>query len=626
MLRLQRTLLCCLVLALRFGTVCVTVQAAPRPIELRVDATEAARNLFHVRLTVPAAPGPLTLLYPRWTPGNHGQTGPITNLAGLKLRAGSHPLEWRRDSIDLYAFHCDVPADANAVEVEADILGGEAGGGFEPGTAATSKLAVLNWNTLLFYPQGIPATDLLFTTSLRLPRGWKFGGALRPDNQRGENVTFKPVSLMTLIDSPLIAGLYFRAIPLTTGTGPTHEIDVAGDSEEAIEMPQEMIAAYKRLVAEAIALFGATHYTAYHFLLALSDDMRGVGLEHHESSDNRVGERTLLDEAARKGFADLLPHEYTHSWNGKYRRPSGMATTDYSQPVQTELLWVYEGLTDYLGRILAARAGLSKPEDTRASFAAIAAFLDHSAGKGWRSLADTAVAAPLRRSLPPHWRLSVRGTEYYSESSLIWLEADAILRTQSKGQRSLDDFCRRFFGSVSGPPTVSPYTYEELVAALNEVAPYDWKGFFKARVYDVNPRAPLGGVEMSGWKLIYNETPEASARGGGYAYSLGLQVRADGTIDEVIAGLPADKAGLTPGMKLIAINGRRFSSERLRNAVKRTKAAASPIEVMLQEDDYFKVAKLEVHGGERYPHLERVKEKPDLLSEIMKPRIVPPRK
>ena len=598
-------------------------QRAAGPIRLEVDATDAPRNRFRVRLIFPVSPGAWTLLYPKWTPGNHGQTGPVTNLAGLRLKAGGKPLEWRRDAVELYAFHCEIPPGVTTVEAEAEFLGAVAGGSLEPGTAATSQLAVINWNTLLLYPQGTPVDALSYVATLRLPRGWRYGTALAVASERPEGVTFQPVSLMTLVDSPLLTGARFRTISLSSGSGPAHLLRIAADSDEALEMPEEMIAGYRRMVQETAALFGCHPYRNYHFLLTLSSRLRRVGLEHHESSDNRVAERTLLDEKTRREFVTLLPHEFVHAWNGKMRRPKGMLFTDYNTPMQTELLWVYEGLTNHLGKLLATRSGLWKPEEYRERLAYVTADLDHEEGRAWRSLADTATAAPLRRSMPPHGEYSLRGIDYYVEPELIWLEVDVLIRQKTQGRRSLDDFCRLFFGGQDGAPIVLPYTYEEMLTALQAIAPYDWPGFFEARVYTVNKRAPVGGIEGSGWRLVYGERPNGMAHSAVSTYSLGLILKADGVIEEVVPGLPADKAGIVAGMKVIAVNGRRFTEERLKEAVRRSRSANRALELLLERDDYFTTARLDYRGGERFPHLERLAGRPDLLTEMLKPRVPP---
>jgi predicted metalloprotease with PDZ domain len=598
--------------------------AAPAaPIKLDLDATDAPRRILHARLEFPVSPGPLTLVYPKWVPGEHAPSGDISDLAGLKFTCGGRAVDWRRDPDDMFAFHLDVPAGAGTLEARLDFL-------MPPGSA-TAKLADLSWNDVVLYPQGRRAGELQYAPTLRLPPGWRFGTALRPAPDPGGLIRFEPVSLETLVDSPVIAGAHFRTEALTPGRTPPHFLHVVADSPEALEFTPEDRAHYARLVDEAGALFGARHYGAYHFLLTLSDHVGHFGLEHHESSDNRQAERLFLDPDLRKQGAGLLPHEMTHSWNGKYRRPAGLATPDFQQPMQGELLWIYEGLTTYYGRVLSVRSGLWTPEDFRQALALDAARLDRAPGRTWRPLADTAVAAQTlygARKEGSSWR---RGTDFYPEGALIWLEADTLIRRQTQGRRSLDDFCRQFCGGQDGPPRVVPYTFDDVVAALDQVAPYDWRGFFQARVYAANPRAPLGGLTNAGWRLAYTNAPspmlksaESARKYTDLSFSLGLALKPDGTIQDVIPGSPADRAGLSPGPKLLAVNGRRWSPETLRRAAAAAATNSAPIELLCEDDDFFRTCKVAEPAGDRYPWLERDAKAPDLLGDILKPRAAGP--
>jgi predicted metalloprotease with PDZ domain len=471
-----------------------------------------------------------------------------------------------------------------------------------------------------------------YTAGLILPAGWKFGTALTTVSETGSTIQFAPVSLERLVDSPVVAGVYFRRIDLSPKGNPPHELDLVADSAAALEITPEDSRHFAHLVTETGALFGARHYRGYHFLLTLSDHVAHFGLEHHESSDDREGEKYLTDPDYRMEGAFLLCHEMVHSWNGKYRRPIGLATADFQQPMKGELLWVYEGLTDYLGIVLAARSGLWTNENFRQYLALEAGLLDHTPGRSWRPLADTAVAAQLlyeSRDEGESWRRSV---DFYEEGDLIWLEADVIIRQQTKGRRSLDDFCRKFYGGKSGPPMVIPYTREDVVAALNQIAPYDWAGFFQNRIYEATARAPLGGIEGGGWRLTYtNAVPallsawESRRKSTDMRMSLGLIVREDGYITDVIPGSPADKSGLGPSMTLVAVNGRRWTPEILRAAVKFAATDPAPVELLVENEDYFKTCKVDYHQGEKYAQLERDPSKPDLLDEILKPLTPEPR-
>ncbi len=598
------------------------------PITLQVDATDAARNLFHARLSLPVKPGPLTLLYPKWIPGEHGPTGPIINLVGLKLSANGQPVPWRRDDVEMYALKCVVPPGASTLDIALDFLSPSDTNGFSGSASATPQLAVLSWNQMLLYPQGKASNDLTFAARLRLPAGWKYGTALPVESESSEGITFRPVSLTTLVDSPVLSGANLKSVPVTPGETPLHQIILAADSQAALDTPSDFAPGYRRLVGEANALFGAQHYTGYRWLLTLSDHVSSFGLEHHESSDDRVSENTLGSEAGRRGLAGLLAHEYVHSWNGKYRRPKGLATSDYSQPMAGELLWVYEGLTEYLGTILPARAGLWSAETLRENLAATAALMDNTPGRTWRPLADTAIAAQLLYTAPAAWGAYRRGTDFYAEGTLLWLDADVTLRRLSDGKRSLNDFCRRFHGGQSGPPALKPYSFEDVVATMNEVLPtYDWKAFFTQRLNSTDAHAPLNGITDGGWRLVYTDKPNESigdAEGVNHflnaIFSLGMTVGSDNlAISDVVPGTLADKAGLSPGMKIIAVNGRKANLDRLRAAIKASRAATDPLELVIENGEYYKTVRIDYHDGERYPHLERDAAKPDVLSEVIKP-------
>lgn len=593
-------------------------------IRLHVDLTDAPRNLYHARLRIPAKPGAMTLVFPKWIPGNHRPSGPIAALTGIRVEVEGKPLLWQRDALDMYTFHVTVPDSAHDIEVALDAItsSDSAGGG---GPAASSNLLDLNWNAVVLYPQGADSDAVEFVASVKLPPGWKFGTALLPARVAGDEVEFQPVALTTLVDSPLIAGLHYRQIELTlAGDKPTCVMDLIADNDTDLAMSTEDLAAYRKLVAETGALFGARHYRQYHFLYTLSDQVGGHGLEHHESNDSAAAERTLLDKDVRLLYASLLPHEFAHSWNGKYRRPEGLATHNYQEPMVGDLLWVYEGLTDFLGDVLAERSGLLSPEEYRESLAATAASLDHRSGRTWRPLEDTARSVQILRLMGPQWLSWRRGLDYYPEGELIWMEVDSIIRQQTHGQRSLDDFCRRFEGGQSGPPMVVPYTFDDVVHALNDVAPYDWASLLHERVTSTVAHAPLGGIERAGWKLVYNDQPNAFTKAleklvksGDFSYSLGFTVTKDGKMEDVIVGSPAYQSGIGPGMKLIAVNGRKWTPAVVRAALKAAQSTVAPIELLVENAQFYQTYSISYHEGERNPHLERVSGQPDLLAPML---------
>jgi predicted metalloprotease with PDZ domain len=595
-------------------------------IRLLVDLTDAPRNIYHATLNIPARPGAMTLVFPKWIPGNHRPSGPISALTGIHMEGAGQQLRWERDPVDMYAFHVTVPDSVREIDVSLDAItsNDSAGGG---GPAASSNLLDLNWNAVVLYPQGVDSDAIEFVPSVKLPAGWKYGTALIPAHVSGDEVEFAPVSLTALVDSPLIAGAHYQRIDLTDSTEkPQHLMDVVADNETDLAMKPQDLAAYRKLVGETGALFGARHYRQYHFLYTLSDQVGGHGLEHHESNDSAAAERTLLDPDLHLLYADLLPHEFAHSWNGKYRRPAGLATRNYQEPMIGDLLWVYEGLTDYLGTLLAERSGLLSPEQYRESLASTAASLDHRSGRSWRPLEDTARSVQILRLMGPQWSNWRRGLDYYPEGELIWLEVDSIIREQTQGRRSLDDFCRYFEGGQSGPPMVVSYTFDDVVHALNDVVPYDWAKLLRERVSSTGTHAPLGGIERDGWKLVYNDQPnifskaiEKLFKSADFSFSLGFTLAEDGKFNDVIVGSPAYQSGIGPGMKLIAVNGRKWTPRVMRAALKAAQGTVAPIELLVENSEFYQTYSISYHQGEQNPHLERISERPDRLAFLLTP-------
>jgi predicted metalloprotease with PDZ domain len=586
-------------------------------IALTVDATGTAQKLLHVRLEMPVKPGPLTLYYPKWIPGEHSPDGPIADVIDLKFEAGGAAIPWQRDLLDVFTFHLDIPAGADRLTASFDFIEPE-------GNSATDKLMVLEWNDVLLYPAGTPSAQITYDAKLLIPEGWKFGTALPVKSQAGNQISFKPISLDMLVDSPAIAGEYYRAIDITPPGEPVHhELDMVADSEEALNMSPENQKEMTNLVAESGKLFGTRHYRDYHFLFTLSDHVAHFGLEHHESNDSRLPERALLTPNSGMSLGGLLAHEFVHSWNGKFRRPADLTTPEFEQPMETDLLWVYEGLTDYLGPLLAARSGLWTPEQYHEHLAGIAAALGPGRpGRTWRPLLDTAVGEPGVEG-GRGWINARRGTDYYDEGDLLWLEAATIIHRESHGAKSIDDFCQSFHGGANNGPEVKTYTFDELVSALNAIAPYDWAAFFHSRLDSTSAEAPVGGIENGGWKMVFNGEParQPGRRGSqGDLFSIGLEVGADGMVADSIVGGPAFKAGISSGMKVMGVNGRVYTPELLDDAVKNSKETKEPITLLVLVDDYFRTCAIDYHGGARYPHLERAGDKPDYLDELIKPR------
>jgi predicted metalloprotease with PDZ domain len=604
-------------------------QAPASPIVLHVDLTDAPRRLLHAHMQIPVNAGPLTLAYPQWIPGDHRPTGPIDNLSGLRVRANGQDLSWRRDDVDMYAFHVDVPSGVTTLEVSLDFLATPGDTGSDEDQATSPNLTVLEWNSVVLYPAHIPVAQIPITASLTVPADWKLGTALSITGQNGAETSFATVSVGQLVDSPVITGRYFREFPLAPEITPKHYLDVAGDSAEDVDLKPEYLAAVNQLVRETGPLYQSRHYETYHFLLSLSDVIREEGLEHHQSSDNGIEKKGITDPKLAMLNAELLPHEFTHSWNGKYRRPAGLATPDFATPQKGDLLWVYEGMTQYWGDVLAARSAFWTPAQYRDALAWSAARLNVKPGRSWRNLEDTAIASQILRGGHGYWANWRRGQDYYPEGELIWLDADTTIRQLTHDKKSLNDFCVKFL-AVGGntPPKVVPYDFDEIVDGLNAVAPYDWRSFLTERLQSHAAHAPLGGIDHGGYRLTYGAEPTEYEQA--YLtmlqetdawFSLGLMVNNSSVIDDVRIDSPAFQAGLGPGMKLVAVNGHGYNGDVLKYAIRGANGTTTPIELIVSNDNEFRTVRLDYHDGEKYPQLERVQGTPDLLDEILKPLV-----
>jgi predicted metalloprotease with PDZ domain len=604
-------------------------QAAPLPSVsalVDVDAREAPRGIQSVHLRLPVKPGKLTLLYPKWLPGEHSPDGPVAGLSGLKFSVKGQAVPWQRDAVNMFAFHLTIPAGATSVDAEFEIDSVPGASNNNALRISTESLALILWNRLVLYPAGVQSDDLLYTARLRLPADFSFGTALPVVSTSGDTTQFAQESLTTLIDSPVLSGRHFRTVDL--GGSPAVSLHLAADSDAALAIPPATTAAFRKLVEEATTLFGATHYNDYHFLWILSDQTGFEGIEHHQSSDNRSAERSLIDDDLRhSSLTSLLPHEYTHSWNGKYRRPIGLATGNYDSPMRSDLLWVYEGLTEYIGMVLTARSGLVSLEDARGQWADAAAWLQTRKGRQWRPLADTAIAAQIGYTQAKGWQPRTRGVDFYTESALLWLEADVLIRNGTHGAKSLDDFCKLFHGAPSTTPKVIPYDFSDVVKGLNAVMPYDWRGFWTERLNRVSAQAPLEGLAASGWRLTFVDRPSAGQKGDAslekatdLRYSLGFTLKDEGAIiTEVVPGTPADTAGIAPDSTLIAVNGRRYTKDILQDALNAGGAQVRTIRLLIQKDELFQTYDLHYAGKSRYPRLERDASVPDLLTPILAP-------
>jgi predicted metalloprotease with PDZ domain len=580
-------------------------------------------HVLNVHETIPIKGRDITLLYPEWLPGTHSPSNPIGQLAGLVVTANDKHIPWVRDRVNMYAFHVEVPQDASTLDINFQYLALLD----SKRSRISSGFADVTWNSVLLYPAGYFSRDIEFEPTLRLPESWKFATALDVKSQNGNLVQFKDTPLNTLVDSPLYAGVNFKRLDLSTVPDNPVYLDVFADKPADLEITPEELQYHKNLVIEAQKLFNSHHYDHYDFLFSVSDAVGFKGLEHHQSSEDGARANYFTDWGSGVAYRSLLPHEYTHSWNGKFRRPADLWTPNFNVPMRNDLLWVYEGLTDYYGNVLTARSGMCTPEQARDIFAQIAAAFEISPGRTWRSLEDT-TNQPIISShfaAPETWPSWQRSFDYYPESDLIWLDADTKIRELSGGKTSLDDFAKLFFGIDNGSYITLTYTFDDLVKALNTVQPYDWAGFFRTRVVEVNPNVPENGFTQGGYRLVYNDNePEwmkkaDSSRGVSFAASLGFSVNSDGSLDSVWWDSLAFKAGMTSDMQLQAVNAQTYTAAGLRETILTAEKSKEPIKLLLKRGDQFVTVSLDYHGGMRYAHLERVETTPDRLDAILAP-------
>lgn len=608
-------------------------RAQKSPIEITADLSDAPRKLFHADIDFPVTAGPLTLISPEWIPGHHMPSGPANQITGVVFTADGKPLEWRRDDVNLYEFHLTVPAGVTTLHAHIDSI---------VTRRVSQRMAALEWEALMLYPAHVPVKDIPIQPSVKVPAGWGIGTALKPISggsypvpAAGAVTKFAATTVEQLQDSPILTGLNFHEYPLAPTISPKHFLDVAADAPEDANLRPAVLAEVANLVREADALYASHHYTEYHFLLTLSDVAGGMGLEHGQSSDNGVGEKGFADDVHQLPESDLLSHEFTHSWNGKYRRPVGLYQPDFATPMQGALLWVYEGMTQYWGDVLAARSGLKTADQYKDTVAMVAADLDYTRGREWRPTEDTAVAASILRGGNRAWENWRRGQDYYYEGELLWLDADTLIRKMTSNKKSLNDFVKIFLGKGGNTgPLIVTYTFDELVQDLNQVVPYDWAKFLHDRVDRINPHADVAGLEQGGYKLVYRDKPTKSEqmiqaaegrRSSGIDcwYSIGLQLGPDGTIGDVLWNGPADKAGIAPGEKIMAVNDKVYSPDALREAIRDAKGSSKPIRLIVQADSFVSTMQIDYHDGERYPALERVDGTPAYIDDIIKPLTTP---
>ena len=599
-------------------------------LTVRVDAREVARKHLHTDLTLAVQPGPLTLVFPQWIPGEHEPSGPIDTLIGMVIRAGGQILTWRRDPVDMYAITVDVPAGATQLAISLDSGLPTGQGSFTAGPTSSEQLAVLSWNQVVLLPKGRDAETISTEASVLAPTGWILASALALSPQGDGSTRLEAASLARLIDSPLQMGRHAKRIEVA-GAVPLpqlkHAISIVADSEEALVVPDDFAAGYSRMVAQAGMLFGSRMYRHYTWLLSLSDHVAHFGLEHHESSDDRTDENSLSSLPLRERVAELMAHEYVHSWNGKYRRPEGLLSPDYQKPMEDGLLWVYEGMTQFWGEVLPVRSGITSVQSYQETLAAEAGVFDIETGTRWRTLGDTAVSAPMLYESPAIWELSRRGVDFYPASEFLWLNVDAELRARSGGKACLDDFVKRFYAGASGAPAVKPYAEEDVYAALSAVVPADWRQIIRRHLDTTGPEALFAGLQSTGWQLSYSaaknsylEIDQRRRKSINRLWSIGVLLDKDDTVVDTVEDRAAARAGVGPGMRLIAVNGRRFTAEVLDEALVAAHTSRKPIELLVENSDFYRTISVPYFDGPRWPHLTRISGEKDVLAEVLRPR------
>jgi predicted metalloprotease with PDZ domain len=600
----------------------------PGEIQLTVDASDVGRRIVRVHETVSGIGPDTVLLYPKWLPGTHAPEGPIDRIANLRIAANGAQVSWTRDPVDVYAFRLHTGPGIKSIDVDFEYLSPTNSqiGALEIGR----DVLMIEWNELVLYPAGYFARRIPVQASLTLPADWSFASALEAAPASAARAAFKRVNLETLIDSPVYAGRYTARLELDPGSPVPVYLDLFADRPPLLSVKPEQLGAYRALVQQAYKLFGSRHFAHYDFLYSLSDQIQHSGLEHHQSSEDGSDPESFTEWDKTAYGRDLLPHEFTHSWNGKFRRPADLWTPNYNVPMQDSLLWVYEGQTQYWGQVLAARSGLWGRQQAFDQLALTSAYYEIHAGRQWRTLQDTTNDEIINPRRPQSWRDWQRFEDYYDEGALIWLDADTLIRERSKGRHSLDDFARAFFGIDDGSLNTVTYTFDDVVKTLNAVEPYDWAVFLHQRLDSIAKPAPLDGLRRGGYKLTYSDTPSDYLKASdeqrkhvNLFFSIGVEIddkEKDGSIAEVIWGSPAFKAKLTAGAQILAVDGVAYSVDVLKDAIRAARGRKSPIELIIRTGDQFTVASLDYHDGLRYPHLERDPSQPPRLDDIVAAR------
>ncbi|WP_425502823.1 M61 family metallopeptidase [Pinirhizobacter soli] len=587
-------------------------------IKVVVDATDLDRRIFRVKETIPAQPGPMTVLFPEWLPGHHSPSGPIDQFAGLVVKANGQKVEWTRDVYNVYAFHFDVPAGASSVELEFQQLTPQSTR--QGRVQMTPEIVNVQWNGVTLYPAGYYANRINVDASVKLPTGWQFGSALEVASKDGDTVNFKTINYDDLVDSPIFAGKYFKRVDLDpNGRSPVH-LNIVADDPASLEIKPEQLEIHRNIVKQMDRLYGARHFDHYDYLLALTEKLGGIGLEHHRSSENSGSPGYFTEWEKNWLGRDLLSHEFNHSWDGKFRRGADLATPNFNVPMGDTLLWVYEGQTQFYGQVIAARSGLMTQDQSKDVWAMVAASYDRGRpGLAWRNVQDTTNDPTIAQRRPLSYRNYQMSEDYYSAGQMIWLDVDTRIRELTKNHKSLDDFAKAFYGIDDGSYKVAPYTFDDVVKTLNGVVAYDWAPYLRERLD--GHKGPIDGIARSGWKLVYNDKPSEAVKAAemrrksvDLTYSVGLSLSAKGEIGDVLWDSPAFNAGISPGMTITAVNGKEFSGEAIKDAVK----AKQPFDLLVKNFDSYKTIRINYTGGLVYPHLERDTSRADWLSELLK--------
>ncbi|MGI4819398.1 MAG: M61 family metallopeptidase [Janthinobacterium lividum] len=600
----------------------------PQPIELWVDATDIDRRIMNVRQRIPVTQaGPMVLFYPQWIPGNHGPVGPISQIANLQFSANGQRIEWVRNTLHPWAYQIDVPQGVQTVDVSFQWL--TPIDGAQGRVVITPEMLNHQWEKAVLYPAGYASSHIGFLPRLKLPQGWQYAGALKTEGTIDGYLELEPINLEHLQDSPVFAGQHFAQHELSPNGPSSVRLNIVGDTADVVQVKDEHLALHRNLVTEADLLFGARHFDRYDFLVAVSDKLGGIGLEHTRSSENSVDTKYFTDPTATIVDRDLLGHEYVHSWNGKWRRPADQMVANFNEPLQNSLLWVYEGQTQYWGLILTARAGLMTKEEALGVIANNAAQYSTTPSRQWRAMQDTTNDPIIQQRRPQPWPSVQRSEDYYREGSMVWLDADTLIREKTNGRKSLDDFAKAFFGIEDGNWEAKPYTFDDVVAALNSVVVHDWAGFLRDRVDAVGPDAPapINGVEQGGYRLVWKDTPNAymsqlnkELGRVDFVYSLGIQMNKSNRITSVGWNSLAFQQGLTAGWEVVAVNDRAASEEAIKEAITAAKDGGPAITLIVKRDDRFRTVTFDYRDGLRYPHLERIEGTPDRLGDILSAR------